>query len=92
MEGAAFIVRCNEGAFPKNKFGRAIALPKPLSQVCRSPLLFHPPLRQGGNLRLHSAFPWQNRGHDIRKPTRNPFLNLWVKAQALRTPQDNFSR
>ena len=24
-----------------------------------------------------------------RKPTRNPFLNLWVKAQAWRTPQDN---
>ena len=27
-----------------------------------------------------------------RKPTRNPFLNLWVKAQAWRTPQDNHWR
>ena len=38
-----------------------------LSRKCRSPLLFHPPLRQGGDLRPLAAFPWRyNRGHDIR--------------------------
>ena len=24
--------------------------------------------------------PGENRGHDICIPTRNPFMNLWVKA------------
>ena len=51
------------------------------SRECRPSLLFHPPLRQGGDLRLLAAFPWQNRGHDVCISTRNPFLNLWVKAQ-----------
>ena len=30
---------------------------KELSRKCRSPLLFHPPLRQGGDLRPFAAFP-----------------------------------
>ena len=34
-----------------------VAAKKELSRKCRSPLLFHPPLRQGGNLRPFAAFP-----------------------------------
>ena len=73
---------------------RGSRMPPPkneLSRKCRSPLLFHPPLRQGGDLRLFAAFPWRSGigGMASTKPTRNPFLNLWVKAQAWRTPQDN---
>ena len=39
--------------------GRRIcsAVQKELSRKCRSPLLFHPPLRQGGDLRPFAAFP-----------------------------------
>ena len=33
------------------------AAKKELSRKCRSPLLFHPPLRQGGDLRPFAAFP-----------------------------------
>ena len=33
--------------------------------------------------------PGENRGHDIRTSTRNPFLNLWVKAQTGAHPRIN---
>ena len=60
---------------------------KRISRECRSTPLFHPPLRQGGDLRLLTAVPWQepcgSRGHDIRIPTRNPFDEMWVKAAAV---------
>ncbi len=52
-----------------------------ISRRCRLPLLFHPPLRQGGDLRLLAAFPCKG-GLASAKPTRNPFMNLWVKALA----------
>ena len=34
---------------------------KELSRKCRSPLLFHPPLRQGGDLRPFTAFPGRSK-------------------------------
>ena len=53
------------------------------SHECRQSLLFHPPLRQGGDLRLLAAVPWRSEigGMTSAKSTRNPFMNLWVKAQ-----------
>lgn len=59
---------------------------KEISHECRPPLLFHPPLGRAEtcDCLLSSTAYWRL---DICISTRNPFVNLWVKASANAHPR-----
>ena len=57
---------------------------------CRCTRFFTRYVKQAGALSTTFAVPWrsQERGHDIRRQTRAPFYEMWVKTGPWRTLQE----
>ena len=61
-----------------------------MPQDAAVPYFFTRYVKQAGALSTASAVPWRpyERGHDIRRRTRAPFYEMWVKTGPWRTLQE----